>query len=177
VWAHRDEHPGRTANRHARTAERQVHQARIIGPDYQGAALNPSRVRVRHSPGRHKVPATELAFQALRLSPIVQTPGHALPPLFPPFRLLSIPTIFPDGGSFLFSFTASSIRLFTPGRFTSSGLRSFTLRTPLAFPSSSFSGSGSSAPRKNASVTCSFPSTKTQRGPSESKAGVFHGLT
>ena len=86
-------------------------------------------------------------------------------------------TIFPDGGSFLFNFAASAINLFTPGRFTSARLRTLTLRTPFALPSSSFSGSASIAPRKNASVTCSFPSTKTHSGPLESNAGVFHGLT
>src|SRR5689334_5458257 len=106
--------------------------------------------------------------------PSPRAPLHFFPSVF---RRLSIPTILPDGGSFLFNFAASAINLFTPGRFTSARLRSLTLRTPFALPSSSFSGSASIAPRKNASVTCSFPSTKTHSGPFESNAGVFHGLT
>src|SRR5690349_16036714 len=106
--------------------------------------------------------------------PSPRAPLHFFPSVF---RRLSIPTILPDGGSFLFNLAASAINLFTPGRFTSARLRSLTLRTPFALPSSSFSGSASIAPRKNASVTCSFLSTKTHSGPFESNAGVFHGLT
>src|SRR5213082_1773292 len=63
-----------------------------------------------------------------------RAPLHFFPSVF---RLLSIPTIFPDGGSFLFNFAASAINLFTPGRFTSTRLRSLTLRTPFALPSRS----------------------------------------
>lgn len=44
--------------------------------------------------------------------------------------LFFIPIIFPDGGSFLFSFTASSINFFSAGCSTSSGVRSFRLRSP-----------------------------------------------
>jgi len=92
-------------------------------------------------------------------------------------RLLFIPTIIPDGGSFLFNLAASAINFFTPGLFTSAIFRSLTFRTNLALPSSSFSGSGRAAPRRNASVTCSFPNTKQHNGPSESNDGTFHGLT
>jgi hypothetical protein len=37
--------------------------------------------------------------------------------------LFSIPTIIPDGGSFLFSFAASAINFLTPGRFTGKNTR------------------------------------------------------
>src|SRR5690348_16172635 len=91
--------------------------------------------------------------------------------------LFSIPTIMPDGGSFLFSFAASASNFFTPDLFTSATLRSLMFRTNFALPSSNFSGSGRAAPLRNASVTCSFPNTKQQNGPFESYAGTFHGLT
>src|SRR5215471_1896498 len=91
--------------------------------------------------------------------------------------LFSIPTIIPDGGSFLFSFAASASNFFTPDLFTSATLRSFTCRTPFPVPSSSFSGSGSAAPRMNANVTCSLPTRKQQSGPFESNDGIFHGFT
>src|SRR5215467_12375635 len=91
--------------------------------------------------------------------------------------LFSIPTIFPDGGSFLFSFAASAINFFTPGLFTSATLRSSTCRTPFPVPSSSFSGSGSAAPRMSANVTCSLPTMKQHSGPCESNDGIFHGFT
>src|SRR5215475_3547698 len=61
------------------------------------------------------------------------------------FRLLSIPTIIPDGESFLFNLAAAAINFFTPGLFTSAIFRSLTFRTNLALPSSSFSGSGRAA--------------------------------
>src|SRR6516164_392012 len=74
--------------------------------------------------------------------------------------LFSIPTIIPEGGSFLFSFAAAAINFFTPGLFTSATLRSLTCRTPFPVPSNSFSGSCSAAPRINANVTCSLPTMK-----------------
>src|SRR5215471_13978315 len=107
----------------------------------------------------------------------ISIPIRTLLLLFVLALLFSIPTIIPEGGSFLFIFAASAISFFTPGLVTSATLRSFTWRTPLPVPSSSFSGSGSAAPRMNANVTCSSPTMKQHRGPFESNDGIFHGFT
>jgi len=72
------------------------------------------KLSIRAPPAAGKLPFTQ-SFEAFLFFCLA---GARLPVYFFPscFRLLSIPTIIPDGGFFLFNFAASIINFFTPGR-------------------------------------------------------------